>query len=114
MMKLTDDEFREAYHPLHVPAHYEPAGTEQDQIIFCLAELGEATAEQVIGEWTKQMGRAADEQQQAFAQTVLKRLFAKGLLNGTENDGLTYYNLHKITHANDGETNPDLLAPGLD
>lgn len=50
-MKLTDEEFREEYHPLQVPARFEKDGTERDQIIFVLAELGEASAAEVTTEW---------------------------------------------------------------
>lgn len=113
-MKLTDEEFREEYHSLHVPAHYEKDGSEHDQVIFTLAELNEASADQVIAEWQRLQGHQADEQQKVYVKTVLAGLFDKGLLGGAEKNGTMFYNLHKITRANGGETDPDLLEPGLD
>jgi len=113
-MKLTDEEFREQYHPLQVPAHFDPAGSQQDHLIYALAELGEATAVQVAAEVEKLQGARLDQQQQAFIPATLQALFDRGLLNGSEKDGSMHYNLHKITRANEGYTDPDLLAPGLD
>lgn len=113
-MKLTDEEFREEYHPLHVPGHFDAADTERDQLIFALAELGEASADEITAEWERLQASPVDEQQKAFVKTVLKSLFDKGLLNGSDKNGTVHYNLHKVTQANDGETDPELLAPGLD
>ena len=44
----------------------------------------------------------------------LTNLYELGLLKGSEVNGEMEYNLSKITHANDGAVDPDLLAPGLD
>lgn len=113
-MSLTDEEFREEYHPLLVPAHFDAADTQQNQLIYALAELGEATASQVAAKVEELQGHGLDEQQRVFIPATLKALFDKGLLNGLEQGGSLIYNLHKITRANDGSTDPDLLAPGLD
>jgi hypothetical protein len=45
---------------------------------------------------------------------VLTDLYDKGLLSGRYEHGHMYYNLAKVTGANDGAVNPELLAPGLD
>ncbi|WP_114941179.1 hypothetical protein [Mucilaginibacter endophyticus] len=79
-MSLTDEEFHEAYHPLQVPAHFDAADTQQNQLIFALAELGEATAEQVAAEVKQLQGRDLDEQQQAFIPETLKALLIRGCL----------------------------------
>ncbi|SDF74824.1 hypothetical protein SAMN05216464_1289 [Mucilaginibacter pineti] len=44
---MNDEEFREAYQPLHVPAHYDPADTLQNRVAFALAQTGEGTAAEV-------------------------------------------------------------------
>jgi predicted transcriptional regulator len=113
-MVLSDEEFREAYKPLQVPAHFDPADSQENKIIYALAQLGECTADTVIGELEKLESDIADKQFIAFTKTALSGLYDKGHLTGHEKDGTIYYNLHKITQANGGGVNPDLLAPGLD
>lgn len=113
-MSLTDEEFREEYKPLQVPAHYDAAETLQNKMIFALAEIGEGTAGQVISELEKREPGIAGEQNRAFVIATLKSLYDHGHLTGAEKRGEMYYNLSKITRANDGATDPDLLAPGLD
>lgn len=113
-MNLTDEEFCEEYKPLHVPAHYDKSDTLQNKMIFALAELGDGTAEQVIAELEKREPGLTDEQNSMFVKTTLASLFDHGHLTGLEKNGEMHYNLSKITQANDGETNPGLLAPGLD
>jgi hypothetical protein len=114
LMGMTDEEFREEYKPLHVPAHYDPADTLQNKMIFALAEIGEGTAEEVIAELERREPGIPGEQNRAFVQATLGSLFEHGHLTGSEKQGVVHYNLSKITHANDGATDPDLLTPGLD
>ena|ERR1700744_3482819 len=113
-MNLTDEEFREEYKPLQVPAHYDADDTLQNKMVFALAELGEGTAEQVISEMGKREGAIIDEQNSVFVKTTLANLFDHGHLTGSEKNGQMHYNLSKITQANDGGTDPNKLAPGLD
>lgn len=113
-MSLTDEEFREEYKPLQVPAHYDSADTLKNKMIFALAEIGDGTDEDVIIELERLEPGLADEQNRAFVTTTLATLFDHGHLTGSEKEGRIHYNLSKITRANDGATNPDLLAPGLD
>ncbi len=113
-MTMTDEEFREEYNPLHVPAHYIAADTRENKMIYALAQIGEGTAEDVIAELEKLEPGFVNEQTRAFVKVTLNDLFNKGHLTGSERNGVTHYNLHKITRANDGAADPELLAPGLD
>jgi hypothetical protein len=113
-MTMTDEEFREEYKPIQVPAHYDPADTQQNKMIFALAQIGDGTAEEVIAQLDKLEPTFSNEQSRLFVKTTLEALFEHGHLTGSEKAGQMHYNLSKITRANDGETDPDLLAPGLD
>ena len=105
-MSLTDEEFREEYKPLHVPAHYDVADTLQNKMIFALAQIGNGTADDVIAELEKLETGIANEQNRAFVKTTLAALFNHGHLTGSEHNGQMHYNLSKITQANDGATDP--------
>ena len=113
-MALTDEEFREEYKPLYVPAHYEAADTLQNKMIFALAALGEGTDDEVIAELEKHEPGIADEQHRVVVKTILASLYDHGHLTGAEKNGCMHYNLSKITQANEGGTAPEKLAPGLD
>jgi hypothetical protein len=113
-MALTDEEFREAYKPLAIPSHYDPVDTQENKIIFALAELGEGAVTDVIGELERLEPGILNAQMIAMIKQVLTHHFDQGLLNGEERQGKMYYNLAKITHANGGSVDPVLLAPGLD
>lgn len=76
-------------------------------MIFALAQLGAATADEVNIELEKYKA-------EANAASILKKLFDTGHIKGIEAGGVMRYNLSKITHANDGAVDPDMLAPGLD
>lgn len=101
-MSLTDEEFREEYKPLQVPAHFDAADTQQNKMIFALAEIGEGSAEDVIAEMERLEPGVTAEQLTALVKQTLKNLYDKGLLSGTEQEGAMRYNLHKITQANTG------------
>jgi len=58
---MTDEEFREKYKPLQVPAHYDAADTLQNKMIFALAEIYDGTAQEVIAELEKRESGIADE-----------------------------------------------------
>lgn len=107
-MSLSDEQFREEYKPLHIPAHYKDAVTEQDKVIFALAQLGSATADEVNNELEKY--KAGTD-----ATSILKKLFDTGHIKGIEvRGGIKQYDLSKITHANDGAVDRDIPEPGLD
>ena len=113
-MGISDEDFREAFKPLQIPAHYADAVTDEEKIIYSLAQLGEGSATEVglkLEETDPQMNA---DKYKVIAESILNGFFEKGLLNGAESRGVMTYNLHKITEANDGAVNRDLLAPGLD
>jgi isopentenyl diphosphate isomerase/L-lactate dehydrogenase-like FMN-dependent dehydrogenase len=113
-MTLTDEEFREAYKPLEIPANYEPADTRQNKILFALAMLGSGTTSDVIAELEKLEPGIVNDQLSAITKTVLTDLFDKGLLNGNDYHGTMHYNLSKITQANDGAVEPRFRGHGRD
>ena len=113
-MTLSDDSFREAYKPLHVPAHYDINDPEQDRVVFALAQIGIGTVNDVATELAQLESGVDVESFKVLASDVLTNLYELGLLKGSEVNGEMEYNLSKITHANDGAVDPDLLAPGLD
>ena len=113
-MTLSDDSFREAYKPLHVPAHYNIHDCDQDRVIFALAQIGIGTVNDVATEMAQLENGIDVESFKVTADEILTRLYEQGLLKGKEVNGEMEYNLSKITHANDGAVDPDLLAPGLD
>ena len=113
-MTMTDEEFREEYKPLRVPAHFESSGTMENKMIFALAQIGQGTANDVISEMEKLESNSLDEQKRVIVRTSLDKLYNQGHLTGAEMDGHVHYNFSKITRANEGVTDPELLAPGLD
>ncbi|WP_243749275.1 hypothetical protein [Mucilaginibacter agri] len=113
-MSATDQDFREEFKPLHIPAHYNAGDSEQDKIIYALAQLQQATSDEVATELAKHDPTISLTEYQDKAASVLNILFGKGLIKGINVNGSIKYNLSKITHANDGTIDPELLAPGLD
>ena len=109
-MHLSDDEFREEFKPLFIPAHFEEAGTLEQKITYALAQLGKGNATEIYHELQKH--ERADTKTEVTA--ILKYLYEKGRIKGNEINGKMYYNLSKITKANNGAVDPNLLAPGLD
>jgi hypothetical protein len=94
-MSLTDEEFREEYKPLQAPPHFDAADTRQNKMIFALAEMGEGSADDVIAELEKLEPGVTGEQLSALVHETLRRLYDKGLLTGSEKNGVMRYNLHK-------------------
>lgn len=103
-MKLSHEEFREEYKPLHIPSHFDLHDTQQNKAIYALAQIGEGTADSVLKELETLQPGIVNEQVTALVKTILADLFAKGLLKGEEHNGQMHYNLSKITEANDGST----------
>jgi predicted transcriptional regulator len=103
-MKLSDEEFREEYKPLHIPSHFDQQDTQQNKAIYALAQIGEGTADKVLKELETLQPGIVNEQVTALVKTILADLFDKGLLKGEEHNGQMHYNLSKITEANDGST----------
>lgn len=113
-MSMTDDDFREEYKPLHIPAEYFEADTEQNKIIYALAQIGEGSAAMLIEKLEALEPGIKTEQLVAITKQILTHLYDKGQIRGKEINGEMHYDLAKITHENDGAVNPGLLAPGLD
>jgi predicted transcriptional regulator len=113
-MIQSDEDFREEFKPLHIPSHYLTEDTQENKIIYALAQSGEGSAAQVIAKLEQLEPGIKDDQLVAITKTVLSHLYDKGLIRGREINSEMHYDLAKITHENDGEVNPDLLAPGLD
>ena len=113
-MTIPDDSFREAFKPLHIPAHYNLHDPEQERVLFALAQLGKGSAIEVANKMAALESKSADENFKVIANKILTALYRQGLLKGNDSSGTMQYNLSKITNANDGSVNPDLLAPGLD
>lgn len=113
-MSQSDEDFREEYKPLQIPAAYHTGDTQENKILYALAQLGEGNSEEVISKLEELEPGIGDEQLTAITPQVLKHLYEKGLLNGVDIQGEMRYNLSKITHPNDGSVDPELLAPGLD
>ena len=111
---ISDENFREAFKPLQIPAHYDVNGTEEDRVLFALAQVGEGTVTEVAAEMTVLQPGSATENFITMVKDILTSLYDKGLLKGSDINGEMHYNLSKITEANDGAVDPELLAPGLD
>lgn len=113
-MTKTDESFRDEYKPLHIPAHYDFNDDEQERVLFALAQIGSGTIIDVANELVTLEPGNTIEELIIVATNVLTPLYQKGLLKGVDTGNEIKYNLSKITEANDGAVDPDLLAPGLD
>lgn len=113
-MSISDQQFRDEFKPLHVPAHYIVDDSDEDKIVFALAQIEQGSADDAASELAKHDSGVDEVDFKEKAKSILHNLYEKGLIKGEEIDGVMQYNLSKITHANDGAVNPDLLAPGLD
>jgi len=113
-MSSTDQDFRDEFKPLHIPAHYMPADSDEDKVIYALAQIEEGTADEVAIEISKHDPSVDVEYFKTKAASILHILYEKGLIKGTTSVDTITYNLSKITRANDGTVDPELLAPGLD
>jgi hypothetical protein len=113
-MSISDESFREAFKPLHIPAHYQDANNDQDKVVYALAQLGQGSADDVTAKLAQLDNSLIIETFTPVAASILNNLFDKGLIKGALIAGKTHYDLSKITEANDGAVNPDMLATGLD
>lgn len=111
---MNDQEFRDAYQPLQVPAHFDESSELSDQTLFALAQSGSATADEVVIKLKELKNGDSEKSFIADVHQLLTGWYEKGLIAGIEENGELKYSLQKITEANDGKVNPDLLAPGLD
>ncbi len=111
---MTDKEFREEYKPLQVPAHFDENASMDEQTLYALGQLGSATADEVVNKIKELHEKDAGKDVIAEVHANLTEWHTKGLIAATDEGGGLRYNLQKVTEANDGNVDPDLLAPGLD
>lgn len=113
-MTRSDEDFREEYKPLQIPAAYHLDDTQENKIIYALAHLGTGTDAEVVDKLEELEAGIKSEQLIAITSQVLTHLYEKGLIKGEDIRGEMHYNLSKITRPNEGSVDPELLAPGLD
>lgn len=112
-MTLSDQDFREEFKPVYIPASYDVGDTLENRVIFALASLEQGSAEEVFTK-LKEFEPGIQNVTLKFIKRHLYNLYDKGLLKGNKDNGELIYNLSKMTNSNKGYVNPDLLAPGLD
>lgn len=105
-MRITDEEFREEYKPLQVPAHYAQALTQKQKVIFALAQIGSGTAGDVIAKLEKLEAGKMDGHLKTATKHILISLFEQGHITGGDHDGAQRFNLSKITSENSGSVDP--------
>lgn len=105
-MDKQDELFNEAYKPIHVPANFSVKDTLQDQLLFALAEIGKGSATQIREKLTALKGKADDLQS---CDAILRDLYDRGLIKGSEQGPVLVYNLSKETVPHQGKINPRLL-----
>ena len=113
-MTLSDEQFREEFKPLQIPAVYSTEDEFTDKVLYALAQLGEATSHEVLAKLEELEPGIRNDLLFEKINEYLTGQFNKGLLNGGKKEGLVTFNLSKITQANEGSVDPDLLAPGVD
>jgi len=107
-MSLSDEEFRNQYKPLQVSAHYADAVTQEQKVIFALAQIGEGTVADVIIELGKLEMGTLDSHLKIATKPILLSLYEQGHLTGGDHDGKLFFNLSKITRENGGSVNPSV------
>ena len=112
-MTLSDQDFREEYKPIQIPASYVINDSLENRAIFALATLGEASGDEVFIKM-KEFEPGIKEVTIKFIKQYLFTLYEKGLLKGDKKESSIRYNLSKIIDPNQGYVDPDLLSPGLD
>ncbi|SEN91113.1 hypothetical protein SAMN05216436_1255 [bacterium A37T11] len=95
--------------PLHVPANFNKTAPIQEQIVFALAYLGDASSNQVGAKLAALDPSKDAKSYSEQSSQILKELFDKGLINGAERNGTYYYNLSKEVTAHTGNIDPEKL-----
>lgn len=112
---MNDEEFREKFQPLQVPAHFDPQAPVTEQTLYALAQLGEAGADEVVAKLKELQGSGAVAKPMiSGVHETLTSWYDKGLIAGRESNGNLLYNLQKITEANDGKIYSESRPKGLD
>ncbi|MDB5120519.1 MAG: hypothetical protein JWN56_1737 [Sphingobacteriales bacterium] len=108
-MNKADQKFIEEYKPLSIPSDYHTDASEQDKVIYCLADIELGTAHAVAHKIHEYEPTEPLEIIQEYTSRILSDLYEKGLLKGDEQEGVKVYDLSKITSLNKGQVNPDLI-----
>ena len=95
--------------PLHVPANFDPAAPMEEQVVFALAYLGEASAKQVARKLAELSSIKNVEQYEADSNRILSALFENGRINRVDYAGENRYNLNKEVTPHTGNIDPDKL-----
>lgn len=102
-MNNPNQEFLNEYKPLHVPHEYEHKACTQDNVIYALAQLKEATASEVAAKLSLFAPETDLAVHQKNAEDILNYLFNKGLIKAINKNGELNYNLSKIEVPNSGK-----------
>ncbi|WP_237487846.1 hypothetical protein [Hufsiella arboris] len=111
---MNDQDFKDEFKPVHVPAHFADCHTWDDKIFYALAQLGQATALEVADKLIEIDSEQTRSEVENCSESILKDHFKKGLIKGHLSDNHFVYNLSKIEKSNKGNVNPGLLTEGLD
>jgi len=102
-MNSPDQDFLNEYKPLHVPHEYDSNTCTQNNVVYALAQLKEATADQVGIKLSLLAPQISLVTHQKNAEDVLNYLFNKGLIKAINKNGQLNYNLSKIETPNSGK-----------
>jgi hypothetical protein len=102
-MNSADHDFLQEYKPLHVPHEYNAGTCVQNNVVFALAHLEEATADEVALKLSSLEPGTNPATHQKNAEDVLNYLFNKGLIKANNKGGKLFFNLNKIREANSGK-----------
>jgi len=102
-MNSADQSFLDEFKPLHVPHKYVAGACTQDNVIFALAQLKEATADEVAVKLSEYEPGMSTATHQKNACEVLNYLFDKGLIKAVSHKGELSFNLSKILTPNSGK-----------
>ncbi|WP_183565039.1 hypothetical protein [Mucilaginibacter sp. SP1R1] len=102
-MDSPDQDFLKEYKPLHVPHEYDQRACTQDNVIYALAQLKEATSAEVAIKLSSFDPDTEPLIHQKNAEDVLNYLFNKGLIKAINKKGELNYNLSKIEIPNSGK-----------
>jgi len=102
-MNSSDHTFFDEYKPLHVPHEYSASACVQNNVVFALAQLGEATAREVAAKLSLLEPGTHPDTHQKNADDILNYLFDKGLIKANNIGGQLAFNLSKIREANSGK-----------
>lgn len=102
-MNSSDESFLEEYKPLHVPHEYDADAGVQNNVVYALAQLKEATAHEVAIKLSAFEPETPPFIHEKNAEDILRYLFNKGLIKAINKDGELCYNLSKIETPNSGK-----------